>query len=84
MPGRDLTRASPPAVDLMTLHHGCLRLLLTCLPVMWATAEPRVGDADMALAPFKHQDTPRSKFFFFTEKHEENLQKTQLGVVALL
>lgn len=52
----------------MTLHHGCLRLLLTCLPVMWATAEPRVGDADMALAPFKHQDTPRSKFFFFHGK----------------
>lgn len=63
MPGRDLTSASPPVVDLMTLHHGLLRLLLTCLPAMWATAEPRVGDADMALAPFKHQDMPRSMFF---------------------
>lgn len=39
VPGRDLTGASPPTTDLMTLHHNCLRPL-TWLPEMWATAEP--------------------------------------------
>lgn len=48
--------ASPEAVDLRTQHRNCLSLS-TCLPVMWAMAEPRsvAANADVALPLSKHQ-----------------------------
>lgn len=53
VPGRDLTGASPPTTDLMTLHHNCLSHLHGCL-----RCGPQRSHADVALSPSKHQNMP--------------------------
>ena len=50
VPGRDLMGASPPTVDLLTLHHNCLRPLRHLL-VTWATAGPQRGHCELLVMP---------------------------------
>lgn len=67
--------ASAEAVDLRTQHRNCLSLS-TCLPVMWAMAEPRsvAASADVVFPPSKQQtNIHRSPGGKHEDKPSENL-----------
>lgn len=71
VPGRDLTGASPLTTDLMTLHHNYM--------AAWDVGHS--GAALMWLS--RHPNTKTCHHGFPWGKHEDNLWKTQLGVIAL-